>query len=217
MGQSSRNEESESDAEPEAEPRVPCVCGRLNKPSCTDCRRCRPPAVEGGFRVFRLKSCFACRTVLAKNLCGACGARSYCSAECVLADWPRHKKECMRLLDGGCMDHFAGIRAMLVAREGSAGQRLVWASALGSVFAVRSLLAEGADVNFADEDGQFALIAAACWGYLDVSELLLVAGANVNLIDENSRSALTLACVEGTCECGANSPGGISQYQPCQR
>ena len=91
LGQSSRNEESEdeeseSDAEPEAEPRVPCVCGRLNKPSCSDCRRCRPPAVEGGFRVFRLKSCFACRTVPAKNLCGVCGARSYCSAECVLAD-----------------------------------------------------------------------------------------------------------------------------------
>ena len=74
MSDSGSSDSDSSDAEPdlpEAEPRVLCVCGRLNKPSCTDCRRCRPPAVEGGFRVFRLKSCFACRIVPAKNLCGA--------------------------------------------------------------------------------------------------------------------------------------------------
>ena len=90
----------------------------------------------------------------------------------------------------------AGCRAKLVAREGSAGQRLVMASALGSVFAVRSLLAEGVEVNFVDEAGNIALITAACWG-LDVSELVLGAGANVNLLNKNADSALILAAMNG--------------------
>ena len=50
-----------------------------------------------------------------------CGARSYCSAECVLVDWPRHKKECKGLSEDGWMDKIAGIRAKLVAREGGSG------------------------------------------------------------------------------------------------
>ena len=125
-----------------------CECGKSHIRA--ECPRSRPPAVEGGFRTFRLKSCFTCRVVPAEKLCKACGAMSYCSAECQMADWRRHKKECKMFSDDGWKKRLRGMRAMLVAREGSAGQRLLWASSLGSVFAVRSLLAEGVDVNFVD-------------------------------------------------------------------
>ena len=75
------------------EPRASlCECGKSHIRD--ECPRSRPPAVEGGFRTFRLKSCFTCRAVPAEKLCKACGARSYCSAECQKADWRRHKEEC---------------------------------------------------------------------------------------------------------------------------
>ncbi len=59
------------------------------------------------------------------------------------------------------------------------------------------LLANGADVNEADERGWKALFEASSKGYMDVVKLLLENGAEINAQDRIGRTALVIASAEG--------------------
>ena len=64
--------------------------------------------------------------------------------------------------------------------------------------AVRSLLAQKADVNERQGDGATALHWAAHWNDRETAELLIQAGANVNGANDNGVTPLLLACVNGS-------------------
>lgn len=67
----------------------------------------------------------------------------------------------------------------------------------GDVERVRSLLAEGAEIDTREDGGQTALIAAAGHGHGSVVRLLLEDGADVSLRTEDGVSALTAAKAAG--------------------
>ena len=64
--------------------------------------------------------------------------------------------------------------------------------------AVRSLLAQDADVNERQGDGATALHWAAHWNDRETAELLIQAGANVNGANDYGVTPLLLACVNGS-------------------
>lgn len=67
----------------------------------------------------------------------------------------------------------------------------------GNVDRVRSLIAEGADVNATTGSGPTALILAVEGGYLDVAKILLSKGADVNAKDNSGQTALIYAAKKG--------------------
>lgn len=72
---------------------------------------------------------------------------------------------------------------------------LVYWASLGELAEVEKSLANGTDVNTADEEGYSALHAAAENGYLDVVKLLVANGANVQ--HKTQYTALELAEMAG--------------------
>lgn len=72
---------------------------------------------------------------------------------------------------------------------------LVYWASLGELAEVEKSLANGADVNSADEEGYSALHAAAENGYLDVVKLLVDKGADVQ--HKTQYTALELAEMAG--------------------
>ena len=72
---------------------------------------------------------------------------------------------------------------------------LVYWASLGELAEVEKSLANGKDVNTADEEGYSALHAAAENGYLDVVKLLVEKGANVQ--HKTQYTALELAEMAG--------------------
>ena len=70
---------------------------------------------------------------------------------------------------------------------------LIMVSPFNKLDAVRALLAAGANVNAAENDGWTALIWSAYRGHAKVAEILLSAGADVNAVDNNGETALMLA------------------------
>jgi uncharacterized protein len=72
---------------------------------------------------------------------------------------------------------------------------LVYWASLGEVPEVEAALANGTDVNQADEEGYSALHAAAENGYLDVVKLLVAKGADVQ--HKTQYTALELAEMAG--------------------
>lgn len=72
---------------------------------------------------------------------------------------------------------------------------LVYWASLGELVEVEKALANGTDVNSADEEGYSALHAAAENGYLDVVKLLVEKGANVQ--HKTQYTALELAEMAG--------------------
>ncbi len=70
---------------------------------------------------------------------------------------------------------------------------LLNASDAGDLQTLEKLLKEGADVNFADENGSTALMLASFNGRTAIVELLIKSGAEVNLADLNNRTALIYA------------------------
>jgi cytoskeletal protein RodZ len=67
----------------------------------------------------------------------------------------------------------------------------------GDAARVKSLLAEGADVNAISSGGKTALMRAAARGYTDIVKVLLDAGADVDAKKENGSTALVLAVFFG--------------------
>src|SRR5512143_1756482 len=70
----------------------------------------------------------------------------------------------------------------------------------GSVFDVRRLLSEGADVNGKDEDGVTPLMRAASAGRGDMVALMLASGADVHAKTSGGVSALMMASLGGYIE-----------------
>ena len=85
----------------------------------------------------------------------------------------------------------------LAAPAQQAGSGLLAAAAAGRVQQLRSLLAEGVDVNARDGAGRTALINAAAGGNLRTARLLLAAGADADLADARGRTALMEAAAFG--------------------
>ena len=83
---------------------------------------------------------------------------------------------------------FAGLAAQ------AADLRLVEAVQNRDREAVRSLLAQGADMNAAQADGATAIAWAAHWDDLETADLLIRAGANVNAANDYGFTPLSLAC-----------------------
>ena len=76
---------------------------------------------------------------------------------------------------------------------------LHYAACSGYVDVASELLAAGANVEEANENGHTPLMEAATAGHVDVARLLLARGANINMHStEFKESALTLACYKGT-------------------
>ncbi|MBI1451983.1 ankyrin repeat domain-containing protein [Acinetobacter sp. FL51] len=75
---------------------------------------------------------------------------------------------------------------------------LVYWASLGEVVEVEKSLANGVDVNQADEEGYSALHAAAENGYLDVVKLLVEKGADVQ--HKTQYTALELAEMAGNAD-----------------
>jgi hypothetical protein len=72
--------------------------------------------------------------------------------------------------------------------------QLVEASLEGDIAAIGDLLAGGADVSIADDEGWTPLMASAASGHPEVTRLLLAAGANVDAQDPDGWTALCYAC-----------------------
>jgi hypothetical protein len=67
----------------------------------------------------------------------------------------------------------------------------------GDLAKVKSLIAEGSDVNVGDENGLTPLHLAAYRGHKDVAEVLIINGANVNAADKTDSTPLHLAANKG--------------------
>jgi ankyrin repeat protein len=89
---------------------------------------------------------------------------------------------------------------LLVATSASAGAdlRLLEAAKKGDAAAVRSLLAQHADVNARQADGATALAWAANRDDLESADLLIRAGASANVANEYGATPLSLACAKGS-------------------
>ena len=74
---------------------------------------------------------------------------------------------------------------------------LIEAAMDGQTDRVKSLLADGADVNFRDGDGDTAWTIAACWVPWETGLVLLDAGADVNATSRDGGTALMCAAMEG--------------------
>jgi hypothetical protein len=57
-----------------------------------------------------------------------------------------------------------------------------------------TILEQGANVDFQDEDGKTCLMLSASWGSPECVHLLLKHGADVNLVDHEGRTAMMHAC-----------------------
>jgi ankyrin repeat protein/beta-lactamase regulating signal transducer with metallopeptidase domain len=70
-------------------------------------------------------------------------------------------------------------------------QSLHEAAEAGNLELVKKLIAEGADVNVKDNEGQSALHYTVSKGHIEIARLLIAHGANVNLQDEKGFTPLT--------------------------
>lgn len=76
------------------------------------------------------------------------------------------------------------------------GPALIEAAAAGRTEQVRGLLTDGASVDFTDERGRTALIAASYGAHVDTARVLIAAGSDVNRQDQTQQSAYLIATSE---------------------
>jgi len=86
-----------------------------------------------------------------------------------------------------------GFFGSLFESGGKPAEKLIEASTSGVTEKVKSVLAEGADVNVRDQDGWTALMHASWHGHSEVVGLLLNKGADVNAKASNGGTALMYA------------------------
>src|SRR5262245_20982870 len=100
------------------------------------------------------------------------------------------------LFKTSCVTRWCSIALLSTASLAAAGMdlRLVDAAKNGDKAAVRSLLAQGTNVNVAQADGATALAWAVYHDDLVTTDLLLAAGASVNVANDYGVTPLSLAC-----------------------
>src|SRR5574337_844034 len=86
-----------------------------------------------------------------------------------------------------------GFFGSLFESGGKPAEKLIEASKSGATEKVKSLLAEGADVNTRDQDGWTALMHASWHGHSGISGMLLNKGADVNAKASDGETALMRA------------------------
>lgn len=109
--------------------------------------------------------------------------------------------EIMELLlaEGANVDPIAqdGVNALIKAVFGAL-------SGSGSLDAVKLLIDQGMDVNYAieagDANGYTAIMFAVRWGNMDVTKFLISVGADVNIESDENISPLSIAAEEGYSE-----------------
>jgi hypothetical protein len=74
---------------------------------------------------------------------------------------------------------------------------IISAASNGSVDRLKELLADGADVNEADEEGRTALHWSAGYSEIECMKALIEAKCDINAVDENSNTALSYAAGYG--------------------
>ena len=92
-----------------------------------------------------------------------------------------------------------------------AAPALLQAARDGNARNVKTLLAEGADVNVRDNRDLTALMEAVFWGLSEIVSLLIGAGANVNAKNKDGSTALLDAASWGThrdCQCADRRRSG---------
>jgi uncharacterized protein len=77
------------------------------------------------------------------------------------------------------------------------GADLISAASSNDLEAVKSSIAQGANVNDKDKDGKTALIYASEKGNADIVKFLIAQGANVNAKDKDGKTALMYAADKG--------------------
>lgn len=77
------------------------------------------------------------------------------------------------------------------------GHELYEASRRNDIQTVKRLIEHGANVNWADSDGDTALMKAACKGFTGIVKILLDAGADVIAQNNYGWTALIYASLEG--------------------
>jgi hypothetical protein len=88
------------------------------------------------------------------------------------------------------------VRSALMGRKQMIlGEQLIAAAGKGNIMEVKRLLAQGADLDFADKHGNTALKWACFHGREGVVELLLKLEAQVNHANHDNYTALHAACV----------------------
>ena len=92
-----------------------------------------------------------------------------------------------------------GVTGMLAACDGSSelDQQLVDAVRRNQVGEIERLIAEGADVNYLDDDGETVLHEASFNGHESVVQTLVAAGADVNIRANDGETALHAASFNG--------------------
>ena len=93
---------------------------------------------------------------------------------------------------------FSPLVATSRAQTATDGLELIWAARRADYEAVRTLLADGVDVNTRYGDGTTALHWAAHRDSQELVTLLTAAGADVNAADDHSVTPLSLACLNGS-------------------
>jgi cytohesin len=79
-------------------------------------------------------------------------------------------------------------------------QALIWAACVGTVEELKRVIANGADLNAKDDEGETTLIKAAGAGRTASVEVLIAAGADVNARQTNGYTALMAAAENGRSE-----------------
>jgi ankyrin repeat protein len=92
------------------------------------------------------------------------------------------------------------ILCLSVAAHADLNEALRIAAFNGDTEQVQTLIAEGANVNGRDENGETALMAAALIGHLDTAEALIASGAEVNSVTVDGETALMAAAFAGQTE-----------------
>lgn len=90
----------------------------------------------------------------------------------------------------------AGGRSANDAASPDRSPALIEAAAAGRTEQVRELLDKGASVDFTDQSGRTALIAASYGAHIVTAEILIAAGSDVNRQDHTQQSAYLIATSE---------------------
>lgn len=98
----------------------------------------------------------------------------------------------------GKVIHWILALLLLMGCSSKLGGQLVLAASEGDLPQVRTLLDQGASVDYPlPDNGTTPLIAAARNGHVSVVDALLVAGANINAVDHDVGTALYWAAFNG--------------------